>query len=122
MATHFSMPHSLPSAADWTLPVISRSRRIVIALGMVWLLNGFDLWFTVLADTLGALFELNPFARWILPYGMGAITVYKLAALTVGTGLIWRSRHCRLAEIGTWFIVAINVGLALRWHQFYQML
>ncbi len=98
----------------------SRPRRILILLAAVWILNGFDLGFTILAQLQGTLTELNPVARHLLPYGAVALLLYKLVALGIGTAVLWRCRHHASAEIGTWVALAVYVGVSLRWHVFYD--
>ena len=116
-------PPALPSVRRLGLGwgQASRSRRILILLAGVWMLNAFDLGFTLLAHMQGALLELNPIANRLLSYGTEAVIAYKLVVVLFGTSLLWWTRHHRVTEMGTWLVLLAYVALALRWQYFYEV-
>ena len=65
---------SLPSERTWISRTAhwvaaARSHRVICLVFGIWLLNGFDLAFTVLSHEQGVLHENNPVARWLLQNG-----------------------------------------------------
>ncbi len=116
-------PPALPSVRRLVLGwgQASRSRRILILLAGVWMLNAFDLGFTILAHAQGALLELNPIANLLLAYGTEAVIAYRLGIVLFGTSLLWWARRHRLTEMGTWLVMVAYVAVALRWHHFYDV-
>lgn len=100
----------------------SRPRRVLLLLSVLWVLNVFDLGFTVLAHGQGALNELNPLARMLLPYGAVGLTLYKVAAVGTGSLLLWRWRSHPLTESALWFLIVVYVIVALRWHDLFILL
>lgn len=100
----------------------SRPRRVLLLLSVLWILNVFDLGCTVLAHVQGALNELNPLARLLLPYGAVGLTLYKLAAVGTGSFMLWRWRGHPLTEVAVWFLIAVYVVVALRWHHLFLLL
>lgn len=96
-----------------------RRRRLFWLLVGIWIINLFDLGFTLLLYEQRVLIEMNPLAARILPLGAGALAAYKLTLLTFGTGMLWQCRRCGFAEWCAWAYALICVGLSLRWHQIY---
>src|SRR5882672_1251507 len=99
----------------------ARPVRVFLLLAAVWLLNGFDLLFTILADKLGCFIELNPLAAALLDDGdYAGIILFKIALVGGGTFILWHLRRHRLAEMSTWLVAFLYVGLAFRWYRFYE--
>lgn len=118
------MTHSHPRVCDppslLAVPLReARVRRLFWLLMAAWIINLFDLGFTLLAHEMQVLVELNPIAARIIPLGTVPTVIYKLTLLSAGTFLLWRHRHCRLAEHGAWAYAAVCVGLSFWWHQLY---
>jgi len=104
-----------PAASD-----SSRTRRLVWLLVAAWMINLFDLVFTLMAHQQGLLTELNPLAAWVIPYGPAALAAYKITLLGLGTALLWSGRRLPMAEQGTWLYVLVCVVLSLHWYQLYR--
>src|SRR5262245_20433184 len=69
-------------ATRWPQWVVgNRADRVCVLLLGVWLMNGFDLMLTILADEQGVLHESNPIAAQVVEHGPLAITGFKLALL-----------------------------------------
>ena len=107
--------------STWQRWMSARPARVVILLAAVWLLNGFDLLFTILADKLGCFIELNPLAATFLDDGnYTGIILFKIALVGAGTFILWHLRRHRLAEMSCWLVAFLYVGLAFRWYRFYE--
>lgn len=102
--------------------LLRRPVRIALLLLAVWLMNGFDLLFTILAAQLGSFIELNPVAAtFINGQNYAALGTYKAALVVIGTCLLWRCRYHRLSELGCWMLFFLYSGLAWRWLRYYQV-
>jgi hypothetical protein len=99
----------------------ARTRRLVLLLVGVWIVNMFDLGFTLLAIEQRLLIEVNPVVtRLLLRHGPGALTAYKIAMLTAATAMFWHCRRSELAESGVWLVAIACVLLSVHWYQLYQ--
>ncbi len=101
----------------------ARPLRVALLLGLLALLNGFDLGFTLLADRHDRLIELNPVAAsFVAQEQWLPLATYKFALVIIGMGILWGLRRYVLAEWAAWFIVLAYVGVAWRWHDFLSQL
>lgn len=108
-----------PSVASW---FVRRPVRVMLLLSAVWMLNAFDLLFTILAARLGSFVELNPVAAHLLGDGTyTALGMFKTALVVIGTCLLWQCRRYRLCEVGCWMVFFVYTGLAWRWLRYYQV-
>ena len=96
-----------------------RSHRVVMLLGLVFVLSLGDLYSTMtIARSIG-MFELNPIARYLLASGnTAALVLYKLGTVGIAVGLLLKLRHHRMGEVGTWVLVILMTGITLYWHQY----
>jgi hypothetical protein len=97
----------------------ARERRLLLLLAGIWIVNLFDLGFTLLALEQRLLVELNPLATWLLPYGPTALAGYKLVLVSLGTAILWCYRRHHLAETAVWVIAILCVMVALTWYRLY---
>ena len=93
---------------------------ICVVLG-IWLLNGFDLTFTVLSHQQGMLHEENPLARHMLQNGVASIMLYKIGLVLIGSYPLLRFRRARITELGTYVILAAYALLAIHWASCYEL-
>jgi hypothetical protein len=93
----------------------ARSHRIICLVLGVWLLNGFDLAFTVLSHQQGLLHEENPLARHMLGYGTLPIILFKTGMVLIGSYPLLRYRTLRITEMAALLVLAAYVMLAIRW-------
>ena len=92
-----------------------RSVLVVRMLLLLWGLNILDLLFTLAAQEQGAGFwEMNPLVRWFISNPVWLI-VGKLSLVAVGSGILWRLRRYRGAEVGAWWLSLVYVILMFRW-------
>jgi hypothetical protein len=102
-------------------PSISRrEHRVLLLLAGAWLVNLFDLGFTLLARQQGLMTELNPLADHFLNRGARAVILYKLVLLTAGSAVLWWQRRRLLSEAALWGYAVLCMGLALHWHTLYH--
>ncbi len=104
---------------EWV--VEARSHRVICLVLGIWILNGFDLAFTVLSHDQGLLHEENPLARHMLAYGTASIVLYKIGLVLIGSYPLLRFRTARITEMGA-FVILIAYGLlGIHWAQCYDL-
>ena len=109
------------AAAVLQATVGTRSRRVCCLLAVLWLLNGFDLIYTILANQIGHFPELNPVARPLLD-NVWALSAFKAGAVALGSIILFVLRKHRITEFVTWSLVLVYTALAFRWMRYYAML
>ncbi|MGE0481127.1 MAG: DUF5658 family protein [Phycisphaerae bacterium] len=117
------------AARDFALPVgltsptfrwLTRPRRILIALAAMWVLNIFDLGFTIAESVHGHFVEVNPIAARLLGGPTWLLALYKFSLITFGTVILLSLRKHRIAEWGAWFLFATYLYVGVRWFVYYQ--
>ncbi len=103
-------------------PWLTRARRVLLALAAVWVLNVFDLGFTLIESAHGHFVELNPIAASFLGHADHVLIAYKFGLLTFGTTILLLLRHHRMSELGCWMLLATYVYVGVRWYAYYQCL
>ncbi len=104
---------------DWV--VEARAHRVICLVLGIWLLNGFDLAFTILSHDQRLLHEENPLARYMLGYGTASIVLFKVGLVLVGSYPLLRFRTARITELGS-FVILIAYGLlAVHWAECYAL-
>lgn len=101
--------------------VEARSHRVICLVLGAWLLNGFDLVFTILSYEQGLLHETNPLARQLLSYGTPSIILFKVGLVLIGSYPLLRFRTARVAEMAAFLVLAAYVVLAIRWSLCYEL-
>lgn len=91
-----------------------RSRMVLLLIGLLLLLNGLDLAFTLIAQQTGQFAELSPIGDRLItkPILLG---LYKVAAVAIGAGLLLFLRQWRAAEVTAWWMCAVYVLVLVRW-------
>jgi len=118
------IPCAIPVAAEAALPADSRWRqrrghRVVLLLILLWILNGFDLAFTIMAHGLGDFNEANPIARRMLDPPIRVI-VFKVSSVVFASGIFLIYRRRVLVEAGCWIMCAIYVAICVLWGAFWN--
>lgn len=98
-----------------------RPQRIVFLLIAIWVLNAFDLGFTLFAHRFGFFTELNPVAARMLD-SAHLLAAYKGGLLVAGSAILLSLRRHAIAELGCWFLLASYVYVACRWYVYYAEL
>lgn len=101
--------------------VHSRSRRVILLVLGIWLLNGFDLALTCLAHDQGVLQEGNPVARYFLARGTYGLVLFKVGLVLIGSYPLLRFRKARITELGTLVILVAYASLAFHWQECYEL-
>lgn len=91
-----------------------RSRLVLQLIGLLILLNGLDLTFTLLAQQTGQFVELSPIGDRMIsrPVMLG---LYKATMVALGVGILIYLRQRRAAEIAAWWMCAVYVLVLVRW-------
>ncbi len=85
----------------------SQSKPLLILLLATYLLNIFDLWFTLYAlDNVPGAFEMNPFFQLMLRFPV-FLCIYKYAVLPFALYIMYRFRALRLARFGQYLCFAV---------------
>lgn len=101
--------------------VKARAHRVILLVCAIWLLNGFDLALTVIANNQGLLQEGNPVARYMLRLGTPSIVLFKIGLVLIGSYPLLRYRRARITEIGTFIILIAYALLAVHWSECYEI-
>lgn len=104
--------------------VAARGNRVICFVLCIWLLNAFDLAFTLLSHQSGMLYEQNPVARQVLRMGPMSVMLYKVGLVAIGTFPLLKYRRFRISEMAAIIVVFVYTMLALRWahcYHFYSM-
>jgi hypothetical protein len=113
-------------ATGWWVRLIAwvaeaRSHRVICLVGGIWLLNAFDLTFTIMSHEQGLLHEQNPIARQMLQNGTASIALYKIGLVLIGTYPLLKFRTTRIAELASMVVVLAYASLAMRWSACYEL-
>lgn len=100
-------------------PSIRRGRRVILLLGLLCLLNAFDLACTVTVYKLGAFEEANPVARYVLQYP-NLVVLFKVSLVAFASMVLFVYRRRRLVEYACWSVCTIYIVLAAVWVQHLQ--
>ena len=97
-----------------------RGRRVFLLVVMLWVLNAFDLKFTLLAQHIGGFTEMNPIASMFVSNST-ALIAYKFGLIIPATAVFLVLRRRAITEIGCWLLLAAHVALAFVWQEYYTM-
>lgn len=126
--TPITLPGRLPSLANTGWPRVliepfhwlTRPRRILLILSSVWVINLFDLSYT-LGESLHISFrELNPLAAFLIGKNPDLLIGYKLGLLSVSSAILLTFRRQRISELGCWFLFIVYLYVALRWCVYFE--
>lgn len=104
---------------DWF--VGARSHRVVCLLGGLWLINGFDVALTVIAQSQGVLEEANPIARRILLLNPIAILLYKVVLVSFASAVLMKYRSRLMSEVAAGGMLFIYTLVAIQWRLCYEL-
>ncbi len=94
-----------------------RTRRIILLLLFIWMVNLFDLALTLVASQSGEFVEMNPLADMLL-HSPAALSAFKLSALVLSTVVFMVFRRHWLSEAGCWILWCVYTGVALVWAEY----
>ena len=96
----------------------SRSRRVIVVLVFLWVLNIFDLTVTLVNVNAGGFQEANPIAATLL-HSPAHLAAYKLTLVTAASIIFIAYRRSRIAEIGCWGACLVYLALAHVWQVYH---
>jgi len=102
-------------------PAASRGRRVLLLLGLIWIVTVCDLLLTLFAQQIGDFHEANPLARSFL-HDPRALTAYKFLLAGPATVVLLIFRRRLLTEIACWLLGAVYTALAFVWLAYYHPL
>ncbi len=115
-----------PAGRSWHARLVhwaahARSHRVICLVLAIWLLNGFDLTFTILAHEQGLLEEQNPLAKKFLSNGPISVILFKVGFVLAGSYPLLRYRRARITEMATLIILVAYGLLAVHWSECYKL-
>jgi hypothetical protein len=97
-----------------------RPRRVLLLLTAVWIVNIFDLGYTLLESIRRDFIEVNPLAAKLVGASPEALVVYKAALVVVSSAILLAHRRQRIAELACWFLFAIHLYVGICWARYYE--
>ena len=96
-----------------------RVRRVLLILIWIWMLNIFDLFYTMAALEVGGFQELNPIARLYM-HSPVTLSFFKLGMLLTASLVFLAFRQRRITEVGCWGLAAVYTVLSFIWFAYYH--
>ena len=113
---------AIPVFSDYSRPTLTprldfRALRVGVLLTAVCILNGVDLVYTLFANRIGMLHEMNPLADAFIQTGLTpSLICFKLLMMICGLGLLWKVRENKLVIPACWLLFVTYVGLSVLWY------
>ena len=99
-------------------PYARRSRRVTLILVMLWIVNAFDLVFTLLAVKAGGFIEANPIAAPLMN-DVALLVIFKILVVAMASIIILKFRKRLFTEIGCWGLFLTYTLLSAIWWLYY---
>jgi hypothetical protein len=99
---------------------LNRPRRVLLTLAAVWVINVFDLGYTLLEAQYAGFIEVNPVAARLIDAAPGVLISYKAALMLASSTILLLCRRHRIVELGCWFLLAVHFQLAVRWWWYFE--
>ncbi|MFQ5805819.1 MAG: DUF5658 family protein [Phycisphaerae bacterium] len=99
---------------------LTRPRRVLLVLAAVWVINIFDLGYTLLESLHSGFIEMNPVAARLIGASPAVLVSYKTALLAISSTILLIYRRHRVAELGCWFLLAAYLHVAICWWFYYE--
>lgn len=109
-------PFTLPRSFRW----LTRPRRVLLLLAAVWVVNIFDLGYTLLESLHSEFVELNPLAARLLDAPPELLVLYKTALLAISSTILLLHRRHRTAELACWLLLAAYLYVGICWGLYYE--
>ncbi len=101
----------------------ARSVRVGVLLAAIAILNGIDLIYTLFAQNIGMLDEMNPVTAGLFGSGFyGSAIGFKIVMVVCGLGILWKLRYSRLAIPACWVLLITYVWLGTVWVQWVRLI
>jgi hypothetical protein len=118
--TECARPGRLGPALGRSFRWLVRPRRVLLLLAAVWVINTFDLGYTLLESLRRDFVELNPVAASLMGGSPEALVVYKTVLIAGSSVILLIHRRQRVAELGCWFLLGAYLWVALCWWRYYE--
>ena len=123
----------IPTVGSWARTVdplrrrpvfgwLVRPRRVLLVLAAMWVLNLFDLGFTLIEAGRSHFHELNPVAARFLTQPSYVLAAYKAILVGLGSTILLALARHRIAEVTAWFLLGVYIAVAVRWSIYYKHL
>ena|GEM_PF-4379162 len=99
---------------------LTRPRRVLLLLAAVWVINLFDLRYTLSESLHSAFHELNPLAASLLSRDPDLLIYYKFGLLFSSSVILLICRMTKVAELGCWVLLAAYSCVAVRWWSYFE--
>lgn len=109
---------SLGFALERLIAWLERPRRVLIVLALVWVINFFDLNFTLIESQRHFFKELNPVAAPLL-HSSSSLVLYKAALILIASVILLSHARQRIAELGAWLALSIYGYVGCCWWLYY---
>ena len=96
-----------------------RPRRVLLLLAAIWVLNVFDLGYTLLEATQHHFVEMNPLAAGLIHAPTPLLVAYKASLVIVGSLVLLVFARHSTTEWACWFLLAVYVYVGLRWYLYF---
>ena len=96
-----------------------RPRRVLLLLAAIWVLNVFDLGYTLLESTRHQFVEMNPVAAPLIDAPARLLVAYKATLVVIGSALLLMFARHSTTEWACWFLLATYVYVGIRWSIYY---
>lgn len=113
-------PARLGPALERSFGWLVRPRRVLLLLAAVWVINTFDLGYTLLESLRRDFVELNPVAASLMGGSPEALVVYKTVLIAGSSVILLIHRRQRVAELGCWFLLGAYLCVAICWWRYYE--
>ena len=114
-----SVRSALVRTARAVVDFLSRPRRVIGLLLIIWTLNIADLGFTIQESDQRLFLELNPVAANMLKCPPIVLIAYKVTLVLVASAILIRLRRHRVVELSCWFLLAVYGYVGIRWNIYY---
>lgn len=99
---------------------LTRPRRVLLTLAAVWVINVFDLGYTLLESLTATFIEMNPVAARLIAASPLVLVAYKVALILISSTILLIHRRKRLTELACWLLLAVYIGVAGCWRTYYD--
>ncbi len=111
-----------PAARGRPFRWLNRPRRVLLVLAAMWVLNLFDLGFTMIEAGRSHFHELNPVAARFLAKPSYVLAAYKAVLVGLGSAILLGLARRRIAELTAWLLLGVYILVAIRWSLYYKNL
>lgn len=117
-AGQFAEPIDL--ASDRGFNWLNRPRRVLLALAAIWIINVFDLGYTLQESLSSCFVELNPLAARLIGASPATLIAYKTLLIVGSSTILLLHRRQRVTELACWLLLSVYLCVAGCWQTYYE--